>query len=278
MTDPVTASDQDLCTLAGIVSDDRPDLPPQGLPMSLLTDLMDQVRCDRVSFFGLDSERQAFWFEQHWPALPARSDLRVFWEHYWGSDDCSYPDRSGDLRSVIQTSDFYSARQLRSTGMYTEFCGPAGSEHELILFLPERTPRTTGPGRTVRLMFTRGPGPDFSERDRAMLTLLRPHLHQAYLDAELRRQGTTPELTRRHWELLQLIAAGHTNRQIARRLGLAEGTVRKHLENIYRRLQVTSRTAAITRAFPDGAAALDGPIEPATSRCPGRQPAHHRFR
>ena len=219
----------------------------------------------------------AFWFEQHWPALPVGSDLRVFWEHYWGSDDCSYPDRSGDLRSVIQTSDFYSARQLHSTGMYTEFSGPAGSEHELILFLPEGTLRTTGPGRTVRLMFTRGPGPDFSERDRAMLTLLRPHLHQAYLDAELRRQGT-PEFTRRHWELLQLIAAGHTNGQIARRLGLAEGTVRKHLENIYRRLQVTSRTAAITRAFPDRAAAPDWPIEPGTSRCPGRLPAHHRFR
>ena len=37
----------------------------------------------------------------------------------------------------------------------------------------------------------------------------------------------------------------------ARRLGLSEGTVRTHLENIYGRLQVSSRTAAVTRAFPD---------------------------
>ena len=61
----------------------------------------------------------------------------------------------------------------------------------------------------------------------------------------------TPELTPRHWELLRLVAAGHTNSQIARRLGLSEATVRKHLENIYGRLQVSSRTAAVTRAFPD---------------------------
>jgi DNA-binding NarL/FixJ family response regulator len=103
----------------------------------------------------------------------------------------------------------------------------------------------------VRLVLSRGPGPDFSDRDRALLTLLRPHLHQAYLDAERRRQGT-PELTRRQWELLRLVAAGHTNGQIARRLSVSEGTVRIHLQNNYGRLQVSSRTAAVTRAFPTG--------------------------
>jgi hypothetical protein len=41
--------------------------------------------------------------------------------------------------------------------------------------------------------------------------------------------------------LLDRLAAGHTNTQIARRLGLSEGTVRTHLENIYSRLQVSSR-------------------------------------
>jgi DNA-binding NarL/FixJ family response regulator len=57
-------------------------------------------------------------------------------------------------------------------------------------------------------------------------------------------------LTARHWQLLDLLAAGHTNAQIARRLGLSEGTVRTHLEHIYRRLNVSSRAAAVTRAFP----------------------------
>ena len=105
----------------------------------------------------------------------------------------------------------------------------------------------------MRLYLLRGPGPDFSEQDRALLVLLRPHLHQAYLDAE-RRRHPVPQLTPRHWDLLRLLAAGHTNAQIARRLGISEGTVRNHLETIYTRLNVSSRTAAVTRAFPDGAA------------------------
>ena len=34
-----------------------------------------------------------------------------------------------------------------------------------------------------------------------------------------------PQLTPRHWDLLRLLATGHTNAQIARRLGISEGTV-----------------------------------------------------
>jgi len=135
--------------------------------------------------------------------------------------------------------------------MYSDVYRPLGLEHALVLFLPDGLPARTG--RTVRLCMFRGPGPDFSERDRALLTLLRPHLQQAYHEAERRRRGT-PRLTPRQWELLRLVAAGHTNAQIARQIGVSQGTVRIHLQNIYERLQVSSRTAAVTRAFPDLAA------------------------
>jgi DNA-binding NarL/FixJ family response regulator len=137
--------------------------------------------------------------------------------------------------------------------MYADCERPLGTEHCLMLCLPEAQQRPAGPRRHVRLYLTRGPGPDFSERDRAVLTLLRPHLHQAYLDAE-RRRHPVPRLTPRQKDLLHLLAAGHTNTQIARRLGISEGTVRTHLENIYEKLHVSSQTAAITRAFPGRAA------------------------
>jgi DNA-binding CsgD family transcriptional regulator len=149
---------------------------------------------------------------------------------------------------VTNIADFYSARQWHSTGMYSDYLRP--SEHNLLVCLPAGPGPAVVPSRSVRLCFGRGPGQDFSERDRDLLALLRPHLHQTYLDAERRRHGV-PRLTRRHWELLRLVAAGHTNSQIARRLGVSEGTVRIHLQNIYARLHVSSRTAAVTRAFPD---------------------------
>jgi DNA-binding NarL/FixJ family response regulator len=96
----------------------------------------------------------------------------------------------------------------------------------------------------------RAPGPDFSERDRAVLMLLRPHLYQACMDVR-RRSHPVPQLTPRQNDLLRLVADGQTNTQIARRLGISEGTVRTHLENIFERLGVSSRTAAVVRAFPD---------------------------
>jgi DNA-binding NarL/FixJ family response regulator len=254
MTSPVTVSERDLRTLLGIVGDHCTDLPAAGLPLSLLAELKDQIPCDDLSFFGFDSARQTPWFFQEIPADADDSAYQeAFWENYWDFEPCCYPDRTGDLRSVTKISDFLSARQLHSTGFYSGYSRPVDIEHHLRLNLPAGPPRPLGPGRSVGLMFFRGPGPDFSERDRALLALLRPHLHQAYLDAECRRRDT-PQLTPRHWELLCLVAAGHTNAQIARRLGVTEKTVGKHLENIYTRLQVSSRTAAVTRAFPHGAA------------------------
>jgi DNA-binding NarL/FixJ family response regulator len=58
-----------------------------------------------------------------------------------------------------------------------------------------------------------------------------------------------PGSRRRQRQLLRLVAAGYTNDQIGRRLSISEATVRKHLENIFARLGVTSRTAAVTTAF-----------------------------
>ena len=253
MTAPVTVSERDLRTLLGIVRDDRSDIPAEGLPPSLLAELTDQIRCDVLSFFGLDSIQRSCWIDQEYPADLDFSEGppdEVHWAHFWDCPVCSYPDLSGDLCSVTKISDFYSARQWRSCGMYSEFIQLW--QHSLLLCLPAGPGRMV-PTRSVRLVFWRGSGPDFSERDRALLALLRPHLHQAYRDIERRRSGS-PRLTRRQWQLLGLVAAGHTNAQIGRRLGVTEGTVRKHLENVYTRLQVSSRTAAVTRAFPDGVA------------------------
>jgi DNA-binding NarL/FixJ family response regulator len=54
-------------------------------------------------------------------------------------------------------------------------------------------------------------------------------------------------LTTREAEVLELVACGLTNAAIAERLWIAAGTVKKHLDNIYTKLDVTNRTAAAAR-------------------------------
>lgn len=64
------------------------------------------------------------------------------------------------------------------------------------------------------------------------------------------RGAPPPEpLTRRQLEILRLVANGLSNRQIAARLSLSEFTVRRHLSNVYLRLGVSSRAAAVAHVL-----------------------------
>src|SRR5204862_7332825 len=96
MSTPVKANDKDLRALAAIVSEDRPDLPDsEGLPPSLLSDLMGQIRCDALGLDSWDSGRQMCWFSQEIPArdvggIDYGAWDQVFWENYWDCQHCSY--------------------------------------------------------------------------------------------------------------------------------------------------------------------------------------------
>jgi ATP/maltotriose-dependent transcriptional regulator MalT len=61
-------------------------------------------------------------------------------------------------------------------------------------------------------------------------------------------QNLIEPLTDRELDVLRLLAAGHSNREIARALVVAVGTVKKHLNTIFGKLGVTSRTQAIIAA------------------------------
>jgi DNA-binding NarL/FixJ family response regulator len=82
-------------------------------------------------------------------------------------------------------------------------------------------------------------------------------------------------LTKREVEVLRALAAGHSNKQIARNLCLAEQTVKFHLTSIYRKLDVKGRTQAVHWAYhhglvePEGTAArLAAMLEPSNDPRP----------
>jgi len=100
----------------------------------------------------------------------------------------------------------------------------------------------------VVVLFHRG-RVDFDERDRLVLDLLRPYLGRMYAAGLARRRAIAAQvpLTARELEVMRLVASGRTNAEIAQALWLSPGTVRKHLEHVFSKLAVHSRTAAVAR-------------------------------
>jgi DNA-binding NarL/FixJ family response regulator len=73
---------------------------------------------------------------------------------------------------------------------------------------------------------------------------LDPKAARVLLDARKAAPADVPELTPREREVLALLATGVANKQIARRLQIAEATVKAHLTRIFQQLGVTDRTQA----------------------------------
>ncbi len=79
----------------------------------------------------------------------------------------------------------------------------------------------------------------------------------AFVPAVVPAYGEAPDipaddLTAREMEVLQLLAEGLPNKQIAQRLGISEHTVKFHVDSILRKLGAHSRTEAVTRAARSG--------------------------
>ncbi|MET8830116.1 response regulator transcription factor [Streptomyces sp. NPDC004610] len=71
-----------------------------------------------------------------------------------------------------------------------------------------------------------------------------------------------PDLTSRELEILELLARGLGNQQIARRLFLAEKTVRNYISRIFTKLEVHDRATAVVVARDAGLGGLTGPSAP----------------
>ena len=99
-----------------------------------------------------------------------------------------------------------------------------------------------GPHHIVQLWMVRRTT-RFTERDRALLGLVTPALERIL---RVRPISTLPpSLTLQERRVLGYVAEGLSNAEIAERLFVAPSTVRKHLENAYRKLGVTNRLAAV---------------------------------
>jgi DNA-binding NarL/FixJ family response regulator len=93
---------------------------------------------------------------------------------------------------------------------------------------------------------------DYGERERLILQLLEPHLAVLYRASKLRyRLGAAHDaaclLTQRELQIMKHVRDGLRNAEIARELVIQPSTVRKHLEHVFDKLDVSSRTAALAK-------------------------------
>lgn len=166
---------------------------------------------------------------------------------------------------VISISDALTDRQLHSLVIFNEFFRPNRVEYQLGTVLESQ--------KNCHLALTLNRDKrDFTEKERFLIGVLSPHIAQAFqnaekivwrpdgeisriqvldadedmrqIDCKVRYLPRLPELTEREHEILNWVAIGKSNAEIAGILNISLNTVKKHLGTVFEKLGVENRTAA----------------------------------
>jgi DNA-binding CsgD family transcriptional regulator len=225
--------------------DPRGDLVPQ----ALLDELVELVPCFDISYVENDvTHGRNVGFQDvdptgTNPSAPVDDSDGAIFQMLLRERSRRHLYESGpSATDVVRTFDFYSEREWRSSDIYAETYCPCGEWNSVIAPVPSRN----GVRRLFIFMRDKDEGA-FSDRDRDLLMLLQPQL-TALADARQRQRNVVP-LTDRHREVLRHLAAGLSTEEIARQMFVSPTTVRKHIENIFARLGVSSRAAAVAQGL-----------------------------
>ncbi|HEX4781251.1 MAG TPA: helix-turn-helix transcriptional regulator [Usitatibacter sp.] len=188
------------------------------------------------------------------PGAVSKAHVGVFDRHFYkhplvlahGRNRAAVTRRISDL---VRPGDF------RHSALYTDYYRAIRIEHAIAV------PIHVHRHELVSFVLNRS-GRDFSDRDRDLLESIRPLLGNLFrLGREIegaRAAWGVPSiaenpkvapLTDRERDVLHWLAGGKTDRDIAAILGISPRTVHKHLQRIYEKLGVETRTAAVARAL-----------------------------
>lgn len=155
-----------------------------------------------------------------------------------------YVIETGDL-SARTISDLLDVDAFHRTQLYLEVYRSLGVEDQLAAAVE------VDDSRIVAVALNRG-ACTFTDDDRVMLDLLRPHLVAAHERATRRERFVLDAhraeelgLTAREAQVIGLVGRGLANQAIGERLGISARTVHKHLQNLYSKLGVNTRAAAV---------------------------------
>lgn len=147
-----------------------------GFAAHLVSTLPKVVPSEWTSYNEFNSESQTNVYTAE-PRIATSPEARYILERHIDEHPLiNHHRRTRDGRA-IKISDFLTQSQWRRLGLYNEFYRKVGADYKMSIVLRTPLPLMIG------VVLNRG-GKDFSERDRLLLDLLRPHLAQAHQNAE----------------------------------------------------------------------------------------------
>ena len=156
-------------------------------------------------------------------------------------------------QNVVCIDEQLSQDELLRSDYYLGFMQPLGHRHVTDMFF-----RLEGEIVAVLTLLRSAELGPFSADELAHLNKLQPFLEYAlnsvYLPRRVQQRRSARErfsLTDREVDVVELIVAGANNQVIARELGLSLATVKTHLQHIYHKAGVSSRTALIAKVLGD---------------------------
>ncbi len=222
---------------------------PAGFAELVLPGLARMIGCDSLSFTVIGAKPGQVSVRCHPDsAAPARC-VTAFAAYAHEHPLVRHYRQTGDGRPVM-ISDFLSRQSFHRLSLYAESFRHIPVEYQIAFGLPG-----AASGRDIIGIALNRAASDFTEDDRDLLSVLRFPLIAALQRARKRRlareglaaasSGALAGLTDCEVRILRLAALGRTNSAIAHALDVSPRTVAKHLEHIYRKLDVTSRASAV---------------------------------
>ena len=206
-----------------------------------------------LSICNLDTGRRSVVSDV--PGAIAKPEIDAFDRHF--HEHPLVRDHGRNPRAETRRiSDLLQAAEFQRTPIFNDYYRPIRIDHAMAV--PIHVDRTC----LVSFVFNRAKR-DFGDRDRACMEAIRPHLGSLYrlsrdMDGARAAWGVPSAvqnppgdhpLTTREREVLQWLSSGKTDRDIAQILAISPRTVHKHLQRIYEKLGVETRTAAVMRAL-----------------------------
>ena len=207
------------------------------------------IGCDSLSYTVVGAEPGQVSLTRYPNGTSAPGGTAAFAAYVHEHPLVNYHRETGDARPVM-ISDFLSCRDFHRLDLYNEYFRGIPVEYQIAFRLPTTSPEVIGIAlnRVQR---------DFTEYERDLLSAIHYPLATALQRARQREcarqatMGALADLTDQEARILRLAAHGRTNNAIAHALDISPRTVAKHLEHIYRKLDVNSRTSAVFAALTD---------------------------